>query len=294
MTTVFEAFRLPNRYKTDGDIGLEIEVEGEDLPRTNRDIWRMESDGSLRGNSVEYVLAKPMSSVEKANALTYLDNKYVESGTVVHDSVRAGVHVHINVQDLTLEQMFSFIVAYIILEDILTFYCGQYRQGNLFCLRIRDADFLLYVMEKVAKKEYNLNEFNSNQLRYSAINVTSLNRYGSLEFRAMRGTRNMSIINDWADMLLRLRDVSKVFDNASDVVSFLIEKGADAFLDHFLGGFNKTLGYVPKEMLELNDGLYRAYDLAMETDWSSYKTKTIGGLSFPIDVEFPDEPLEDF
>lgn len=294
MTTVFEAFRLPNRYETDGDVGLEIEVEGEDLPRTNRDIWRMESDGSLRGNSVEYVLAKPMSSVEKANALTYLDSKYIECGTVVHDSVRAGVHVHINVQDLTLEQMFSFIVAYIILEDILTFYCGQYRQGNLFCLRIRDADYLLYVMEKVAKKEYDLREFNSNQLRYSAINVTSLNRYGSLEFRAMRGTRNMSIINDWADMLLRLRDVSKVFDNASDVVSFLVEKGADAFLDHFLGDFNKTLGYVPKEMLDLNDGLYRAYDLAMETDWSSYKTKVIGGLSFPVDVEFPDEPLEDF
>lgn len=293
MTTVFEGFNLPRRYKSKGDVGIEIEVEGENLPHTDNNIWRMERDGSLRGNSIEYVLSKPMSSEDKAQALSYLDRKYVEEGTVVNDSVRAGVHVHINVQDLTLKEMFSFITAYIILEDILTHYCGEYRQGNLFCLRVKDADYLLYLLERVAKSR-DFDEWNTGQIRYSALNVTSLFKFGSLEFRAMRGTRDMQVINDWADMLLDIREVSREFENPSDVVKLLQEGGAENFLQTFLGDYLDNMGDIPNDMLSLEDGLSRAYDLAMETDWSLYETKDIGGLKFPVDVEFPDEPMEDF
>jgi len=292
MTKVTSAFRVANRKLTKGDLGIEVEVEGEHLPTPNK-YWRSEHDDSLRGECREYVLKRPLSLPDARMALSYLDNCYHEAGTTVHESVRAGVHVHVNVQKLTVVQLFSFMVVYIILEDILIKYCGEYREGNLFCLRTKDAEFLLYNLERVAKgKEYRY--FESDVLRYSSMNVCSLWSYGSLEFRAMRGTRDLDVIGDWAEILLNLRNEAIKFDNPAQVVEMLQRDGAESFLETFLGTFKETLcNALPYEEL-INEGLVRAYQLAMSPDWTSFNMKDIGGLLFPADVEFPDVPEGDY
>lgn len=181
MIKVMEAFRLPKRASTSGDVGIEIEVEGDNLPRPD-EYWRCERDGSLRGESMEYVLEEPLKLPKALDALAHLDACYIRGNTNVHESVRAGVHIHINVQKLTVVELFSFMTAYLILEDLLIKYCGEYREGNLFCLRTRDAEFLLHTLEGVASKK-NYEAFSSDMLRYASMNVCSLWRYGSLEFR---------------------------------------------------------------------------------------------------------------
>ena len=136
--------------------------------------------------------------------------------------------------------------------------------------------------------------FDNDVLRYSSMNVCSLRRYGSLEFRAMRGTRDLSLIGDWAEMLVGIRDAAVKFESAKQVVEFLIEDGAESFLEVFLGQYkDKLCNGLPAEET-LNEGLVRAFPLAMETDWDSFLTADIGGLEFPLGTEFPDEPLEDF
>ena len=48
MNNVFKVFGLPIRKKCAGDVGVEIEVEGVNLPYPGK-YWRREADGSLRG-----------------------------------------------------------------------------------------------------------------------------------------------------------------------------------------------------------------------------------------------------
>lgn len=292
MQSVFEAFNVGQRYKTDGDIGVEIEVEGHNLP-TPEKYWKKEYDGSLRGESAEYVLKKPLSLLETSKAITYLGHCYKQNKTTVHESVRAGVHVHINVQDLTVVQLFSFITAYIVLEDLLVKFCGQYREGNLFCLRVKDAEYLLYSLEKVAaNKQYH--HLHTDILRYASMNVKSLQQYGSLEFRAMRGTKDLMAIRVWVKILYNLRNQSVKFDSPKHIVDYIEKEGSESFCKLFLGtSLNTVCGKLDVNKY-VNDGLLRAYNLACNTDWDSFVTRTIGELEFPINVEFPDEPLEDF
>lgn len=294
MKTVMQWFRLAKKYKTTGDVGIEIEVEGRGLPHLEK-FWKNEEDGSLRGESREYVLEKPMTLKEARLALSYLDAQYKANDTKVADSVRAGVHVHVNVQDLNIIQLYNFMVVYLILEEVLVKWCGPHREGNLFCLRAGDADYLLSQLRDVAQTKQFQN-LHSDQLRYASMNVKALGTYGSLEFRAMRGTRDLDLIYRWAEVLVGLREFAKGFDNPNQIIEGFSEGQAEGFLKAALGPHAKEFaceGYVDK----LCAGMRRAQDVAYCVDWEDYhevEKKLIGDLEFPLGTEFPNEPLEDY
>lgn len=293
---VKNTFRIPPHLISDGDLGLEIEVEGRGLPphQMVENYWNIEHDGSLRGEAREYVLRKPMSSEGKAEALANLDRAYIENATVVDESVRAGVHVHVNVQNLTMTQVFTYICAYNILEDLLVKFCGEYREGNLFCLRMKDADYLLWLLERVARQEERPQALGDDIVRYASLNVTALRKFGSLEFRSMRGTRDLALINTWADILLDMRNVSTEFENPKELYDWIVENGTEAFAKRFLGDNFELICNHKGWVESLDEGFIRGYQLACATRWQNFKTKTIGGLEFPIGVEFPDVPEDDF
>lgn len=295
MKTVMQWFGLAKKFKTDGDVGIEIEVEGERLPYLEK-FWKNEQDGSLRGpETCEYVLEKPMTLKEARLALSYLDAQYKLKDAKVYDSVRAGVHVHINVQNLNMIELYNFMTLYIILEEVLVKFCGPYREGNLFCLRTGDADYLLTCLAKSAETKF-FNNLVSDQLRYASMNVKALGTYGSLEFRAMRGTRDLDLIYKWAEVLLHLREVAKEYQSPDKIVENYSEGGARDFLIHALGENTKLFLCEGFEGM-LTDGMRRAQDIAYCVDWQDYhevEKKLIGELEFPLGTEFPNEPLEDY
>lgn len=271
MKKVISWFGIPPQYHTKGDVGIEIEVEGERLPHTEK-YWKMEADGSLRNDpeSMEYVLAKPSTLDQARIALKYLNVMYNKHDTKVYNSVRAGVHVHINVQELNIIELYNFMTVYIILEDLLTKYCGEFREGNLFCLRTGDAEYLLHELVKAAQTK-RFNRLVTDDLRYASMNVKALGTYGSLEFRAMRGTRDLDTIYKWAEILLGLREVAKTFSDPNDVVNGFSEAEADIFLDRCLGAnadmFRKYSGW---EKL-IRQGMRRAQDVAFATKWTKFR-----------------------
>lgn len=295
MRTVMQWFRLNKKYKTTGDVGIEIEVEGTRLPVAEK-FWNNEADGSLRGAETrEYVLMKPSTLKEARMALSYLDAQYKAHDTVVDDSVRAGVHVHVNVQDLNAVQLYNFMVLYLILEEPLVKWCGPHREGNLFCLRAGDADYLLGQLQQVAVTR-DFGALHSDQLRYASMNVKALGTYGSLEFRAMRGTRDLDLIYKWAEVLVGLREVAKNFESPEKIIEWFSAGDAKSFIKHALGEHAREFacdGYAAM----LHEGMRRAQDIAYCVDWNDYHEvakKLIGNLEFPMDVEFPNEPLEDY
>ena len=116
--------------------GIEIEVESSQ-PLRNGDYpnkyWYYEEDGSLRNQwNHELVLKKPLSKAGVKKALDYQYNRYEENDCVVEPSVRTGVHVHYNCLGLTQKQIVNIILVYLTMERVLTKYCGEDRDGNLF------------------------------------------------------------------------------------------------------------------------------------------------------------------
>ena len=282
--TICDIMRTPPRR---GDVGIEIEVEGYNLPRMLDNFWRVEEDGSLRGESAEYVLHKPASLEEAQEALLYLEQQYKANKTRVKGSPRCGVHVHINCQKLSVVELYNFMTLYLIFEELLVKWCGPDREGNLFCLRAQDAEYLTYALTRAALDKEFRRWFGTDDLRYASMNVKALATYGSLEFRAMRGTRDMSTIYKWTEMLFNLRQVAKEFDNPQEIVMAMSMDGAEMLLNRvFQPKHRKVVSNVEGWEESVMRGVRRIQDIAFLPDWEELAglgKRKVGGLEVPKD-----------
>ena len=263
---VMKLFNLREGSKTCGELGVEVEVEGCNLPYDTKR-WDGEQDYSLQGNAREFVLRKPMSLLGVYQAVKELGAAFSDSGATINDSVRAGVHVHVNMQDSTKNELFNFIVLYAIFEDVLLRRCGKYRKGNLFCLPLSSSDNVWGAIIEGAKSNRNLQGFIDNDLRYCAINVVALGKYGSLEFRAMRTPKRLGRVYQWAKLLLSMKKSSAKFENPMCIINTLNSIGIDKFYDEVFGDFKKYLGKQPNLRRQTEDGVLVASAIAYASDW---------------------------
>lgn len=184
-------------------IGIEIEVEGSRLPVDVKG-WRCERDGSLRGESMEYVLPVPLLIADAEMALKQLNLVFLRMKSEVEDTGYAGIHIHVNVGDMNVMQLVRYALAYYTIEELALRWCGEDRVGNLFCLGLKAAGHPLRVF-KDAVEQAQLRALHSDDIRYAALNFKALSEYGSFEFRSMRSTLDRATILKWAKMLLELR-----------------------------------------------------------------------------------------
>lgn len=225
-----------------GDIGVEIEMEADRIPSPN-DLpraWKLERDGSLRGESGEFVLRKPVPVSELDSVFAELRQAMVNAKTRIRPTYRAGVHIHINVQDLTPKQLITFITCYFILEEVLLSYCDKSRVGNHFCLRMSDASYLMDRLITLIETE-DLHVLDNEDLRYASLNVTSLFKYGSIEFRSLESSDDFGKIKTWARILHHLKIFAQSVNNPTDLLGMASERGFTSFARDMLGPYYKVL-----------------------------------------------------
>jgi hypothetical protein len=258
--------------ETQGLFGVEIEAEGHNLPTFLKPYWRVDDDPSLKAGfeGREYVMPKPSSLEGVREALNFLDRAYIDNETTVEETITSGVHVHVNVQDMTPKELFTFITTYFILEELLVTYCGPSREGNHFCLRAKDAEWIIHELIEVAINR-KLKRLDTDTLRYCSLNVYSLFKYGSIEFRAMRGTRDLDAIYEWVEILARVREASLEFKQPSDVLSSMSYNGEEVFVRRILG--DKADFFLRNPHLErmVREGARIVQPLAYAVDWGTYK-----------------------
>ncbi len=283
------AFRLPQEILTKGDIGVEIEIEGKNLGEAGPE-WKRTKDGSLLPSpeAIEYVFRQPLSHPKSLAAIDHLYDVLESNRGVINDSVRAGIHVHVNVQNLTVVELYNFITLYLILEELLVKYCGPTREGNLFCLRASDANYLITRLCRAIKMKKLREVFNDEDLRYSSINVMSVCKYGSLEFRSMRTTKDRAIVKIWVSLLYHLRECAIGYNDPTDIVRDF----------SLLGPAQFVAKNVPKLLVEsilqgdwashLTSGVRNAQDVAYSVDWDSIKSQQSVNpfIKAKIDVAF--------
>ena len=269
---------LARHGQVTGEIGIEIECEGSKLP--GRDVlekyWTTHADGSLRGESIEYVMAGPVPRKEVVPALEYLDGLFREHKTKIKDSYRTSVHVHVNMQKVTIRQTYTMVLMYGILEDILTEYAGTTRVGNLFCLRMSDAEFMLDQLRQGAVSD-RYEHLNTNGLRYAGCNVKSLFDHNSLEFRAFRGTTDMKLIAEWVDIILQIKDSALAYTNPSEMLQNFSNIGPEGFLSkNFNPHLCKLIQAFPKWQDRIMAGVRLVQDVAYANDWAAMPEKAAG------------------
>lgn len=152
--------------------------------------WRAIGDGSLRHNGVEFV-SPPYTVPELLAAVRTL---YVGMDEGLFEtSVRAGIHIHANMQQHTPKELRDVMRSYILLEPLLFRMVGVEREQNIYCVPLyraaneqhlwRTIGGLLY-SENIGRGEImRLNVTLRGTCKYSALNLSPYMRFGTFEFR---------------------------------------------------------------------------------------------------------------
>jgi hypothetical protein len=195
-------------------VGIEVELEGLSCP-PNIGKWVKHSDDSLKVDGIEYTL---LTWHEHAK-----DNLWLLFGNLRPSiSTRCSVHVHINALDMTVENIKTFLLYYMIFEKALYNYSGK-RWKNIFCVPLNTWYFNLRHLNSFGLA----NEWS----KYAGLNLETLMRHGTIEFRQMTGNTNAIYINTWVNMIVNLKKfvMNTTYDEA--VTSVLAMNSTSAYWD---------------------------------------------------------------
>lgn len=227
-----------NKVYKDG-YGLEIECEGAHLGISNNDFWTVHEDHSLRPNPqcCEYVLNGPMSYKDTLAAVSWLNNEHTENGTKFNWSFRCSTHVHVNMQNKKITDLFKTVYIYYLFENLLTKWSGEEREGNRFCLRLQDSYRIVEQLDRIFTT--NLKDIREDNIRYAALNLGSLRKYGSIEFRSLNGTTNYARIKSWLDFINCIVNAAERYGDVLDILNALRESPEKLADDVFGELFNE-------------------------------------------------------
>lgn len=261
--------------RTKGVVGIEIEVEGRKLPKDDvKAPWSYHHDGSLRGeDNAEYVLRTPLEFSGVRQALDKLWEEFRNYNSELAESNRTSVHIHLNVQEFYLNRLASLMAMYFVFEEILTEWCGEHRVGNLFCLRAKDAPAIVSQIRKFVKSDMMMHLRDHHH--YAGLNSNAIHKFGSLEFRALRGVNDPEVIMKWVGVLQRLYEISAEFKDPRELCAKFSSEGPFAFFDQLLGEHGqqivRDIGWSEDRVRQsMYEGIRLAQDICYSRDWSNF------------------------
>lgn len=234
-----------NNVYTGFHVGMELEVENcvglSDVAHIAKH-WVTHQDGSLRNNGLEFVSGRPQNYEQALEALSDLE-KFLEANNHLSFSDRTSFHIHMNIQDFTFRQFHSFLCLYYTLESLLVQRAGsEKRVGNHFCLRAEDANSVKHNI--LTSIKFDALDGIFRQERYLAMNLNAFPKFGTLEFRAHRGTSDVSEYVALLNCLKELYDFAKGLQSPLEIYQGMSSEG---FLEYFENSLPITMEYISKE-----------------------------------------------
>ena len=274
--SVAASLNFPVSRLVKGEVGLEIECEGNSFRKDDlHKPWTYHKDGSLRGkDNAEYVFATPQMFRDVPRYVDSLWSMFKKDGTILDDSNRTSVHVHLNVQEFYLNRLASLMALWIILEEPLAEWCGDHRVGNLFCLRAKDAPAVVNTIARFIASD--MGAALSDSLHYSGMNPQAIVKLGSLEFRTLRGATEPGVIKQWVSILERLYHLSADYPDPRELCEVFSHTGPIEFFERLLGpsaGLVRDGITMGNDQLReaMYDGVRLAQDLCYCRDWDRFK-----------------------
>lgn len=257
-----------------GDIGLEVETESktEYIP-PKMSFWGVHADNSLRDFGIEYVLKQPLDYEDNfKKALEEFKDKTKEI-KFIQDSVTTSVHVHLNILNDNFITLGNFLTAYTLTENLLIRFSGEDRLSNLFCLPIVDAEEIVEnmveMMVHISKNNFSKMGFSIDQTKYGAINLSSIQNYGSIELRSFKGTTDTDLIYTWVGILYRLLQFARTPGLYPPHIIMSTKDKGTKVLEEIFGPFRDTIKHVDEEKL-IEKNFWHAARVAYSVkDWKA-------------------------
>lgn len=173
--------------------------EGEEIIDTVGDYpppgWDLVPEDSIEG--VEVIVIRPETFDKTVGKIRELFEDINRHGWSLYRTPRGSTHVHVNVSDLTWEQMESFTLACAWAEPFLIDIAGSGRLGNLFARSYAQAPMgWEYIKTAIATKGQHSLDRDSH---YSAISFDPIMSKGSVEFRMGPSMTNADKTIEWLD-----------------------------------------------------------------------------------------------
>lgn len=269
------AWAGPNEY-----IGVEIEVE--DFRGDVNEVypyWITHHDGSLR-NGTEFVFAGPRAGSELTSAI----DSFFGAGYSYTMSPRTSTHIHINATDmLTPGQFRSWLTLVYLIEPSVFRWADENRKWCGYCAPLTDIPPRRMVNILTSEDDALLTraiQGDDNQDRYFGLNVASLRRHGTLEFRYFPCTQSRSELTNWIQFVMETKRSGVQYENMQQLLAAVGDSPSS--VDSFLRMSFPHSYEAFRPHLDLDDVVTRRDTLLSLTDglptWSE-QVSARGGVS---------------
>ena len=280
------------------DVGIEFELEGRGLPtsghfgaivgKTSKSFWERKTDGSLR-DGYEYVLATPCKENEISEMVQKFYDVLENNGVRLNLTNRCSTHVHLNVGGYKINELTSLLTMWYVFETALIEWCGEERKSNHFCLSHKETNQLSDVWFNYltnGRRKFP-------RMKYSALNVLTLDTFGSVEFRCGPAFENAENAINWIKFLREMQNTCKAeFSCPSHIAYALSERGPEEILRQICS--NIGIPGFANQVLAANTGL--DFEGECMRGFRSFQKNTLGfpweEWSTEINKEYVPDPFE--
>lgn len=242
-TKRFLASLSEKELETISNYGVGIEIEVENAEEVDISGWEVVKDGSLRDNGYEY-------KTTYGHRVGYLRRSLTELEQVFSDlsfkfSERCSVHTHIDVRNMSIDQVNGMFCLYMLFEQSLFRFAGEKRAHNIFCVPWGESSECV--------RRYSFVDVVDHASKYTAMNLLCLREFGTVEFRHMEGNCDAERIFQWVLLLSCLRKYAETYSlseiqNQLDVLK--TESQYQHFMTQVFGELRHALTFDPKKIDE--------------------------------------------
>lgn len=287
VSDIYDNYYGPGMNKQTKAIGIEFEVEAQlPLPRAPAG-WVEHAEGSLRNGGKEYVTDGTIDIDDTFSTKLSAVLDPINRCRPIEDSPRTSVHVHRNVLQYSPAQVYAIACVYWLLENLLFKYCGKEREGNHFCLRLSDSEGLIRTLTQDIRSNLPFfTHLHADNVKYAGLNLATVQRFGSIEFRGMRGVYRQDIVERWCRELDSMVNAAAKLRTPDAVLDYYFRSTREDFLSTFFSkAFCEELKALDPDWsrtIDKNSGLISG--LAYLHDWDKWEArikKNISGGEVP-------------
>jgi hypothetical protein len=233
-----------------GSAYIGVEIEAENVPR---DItlpvslscyWSAHADESLRNNGMEFTFTIPLFGEDAVSAIRGLCSYARDKKWAI--SQRTGLHVHLDVRDMEVDDLCKLLCLYSLAEPALYKWIGDAREFNHFCLPWYTAQHgLNKAAQALMMPSREARMLLQEVQRYSGLNLQALAKFGSIEFRQMKTTFDPDRIFTWINFIMALKAHAISTKYSLDDIAEEATTGRE-FLDNVFGTTYAAKLWYPK------------------------------------------------
>jgi hypothetical protein len=189
-------------------VGIRAAVDG--YNHTTKTYWKVVSDASLSGTDC-FELVSPILEGERGlMEVAIVADALERAGAKVNGS--CGFHVHVDGRDLTVDQLKRVSKMWLKYENCFDALVGASRRRNLYCKSITSKFTGVVHGFRVIDSAQDLRQLicavngdgpqSGHSTRYHKLNLESMLRHGTVEFRQHGGTVNGEKMVNWVKLVI--------------------------------------------------------------------------------------------